>query len=92
MAAHDFSAVLVGGYFGSWVSATHAVAARLSDADLRPLVAGLGSGVVVFLPAGVCGVVESARVARWFARQTADQCGPCVHGLAAIGGGLLWER
>lgn len=84
----NFSAVLVGGYFGSWVSAAHAAAGRLSDADLRPLGAALGSGVVAFLPAGVCGVVESARVARWFARQTADQCGPCVHGLAAIGGGL----
>jgi hypothetical protein len=56
--------------------------------DLRPFGAGLGSGVVIGFPSGACGVVESARVARWFARQSADQCGPCVHGLAAIGGGL----
>jgi NADH:ubiquinone oxidoreductase subunit F (NADH-binding) len=86
--AEGHSAVLLGGYFGAWLDASRAAAARLSDDDLRTVGAGLGSGVVHFFPAGACGVVESARVARWFARQSADQCGPCVHGLAAIGGGL----
>jgi NADH:ubiquinone oxidoreductase subunit F (NADH-binding) len=87
-APEGFSAVLLGGYFGAWLGAERGADARLSDDDLRTFGTGLGSGVVHFFPAGACGLVESARVARWFARQSADQCGPCVHGLAAIGGGL----
>ncbi len=87
-AEQDLSAILMGGYFGAWLDFERAADARMSDEDLRPFGAGLGSGVVIGFPSGACGVVESARVARWFARQSADQCGPCVHGLAAIGGGL----
>jgi NADH:ubiquinone oxidoreductase subunit F (NADH-binding) len=87
-ASENISAVVVGGYFGSWLGIDDAMGGRLSDADLRPLGAALGSGVVCCLPASACGLVESARVARWFSRQSADQCGPCVHGLAAIGGSL----
>ena len=87
-ATEDLSALVVGGYFGAWIPIERAIDAHLSDDDLRALGGGLGSGVVCCLPASACGLVESARVARWFARQSADQCGPCVHGLAAIGGGL----
>jgi NADH:ubiquinone oxidoreductase subunit F (NADH-binding) len=78
------AAVLVGGYFGTWLDAATAGQARLSAAGLRPLGASLGCGAVVVLPEGACGLAETARVLRWLAGQSAGQCGPCVHGLAAV--------
>jgi len=78
------SGVLVGGYFGSWLSPAQAFDARLSDRSLGRFGAGLGAGVVFFLPEGACGLIETARIATWLAGQSADQCGPCVHGLRAI--------
>jgi NADH:ubiquinone oxidoreductase subunit F (NADH-binding) len=44
--------------------------------------------VVAAFPALACGVVETARVARYLASESAGQCGPCVHGLDAIAGAL----
>ena len=73
------SAFLVGGYFGGW---TRDASAPLTAAG------GLGAGVVVAFPASVCGVRESARVARYLANESAGQCGPCVHGLDALASGL----
>ena len=73
------SASLVGGYFGGW---TRDPNQRLTAAD------GLGAGVVVAFPASACGVRESARVTRYLADESAGQCGPCVHGLAALASGL----
>jgi NADH:ubiquinone oxidoreductase subunit F (NADH-binding) len=78
------SGVLVGGYFGAWLAQAQAFGARLSDASLAELGAGLGAGVLFFLPAGACGLIETARIATWLAGQSAGQCGPCVHGLRAI--------
>ncbi|MDX6513403.1 MAG: hypothetical protein QOE36_2907 [Gaiellaceae bacterium] len=80
-------AVLVGGYFGSWLS-EHDFDVRLSDAGLRPYGAGLGAGTIVVLPASVCGVAETARVASYLARESAGQCGPCVFGLASVAAAL----
>ncbi|HEY8647167.1 MAG TPA: NADH-ubiquinone oxidoreductase-F iron-sulfur binding region domain-containing protein [Gaiellaceae bacterium] len=78
-ATEPVSAYLVGGYFGGW-----------TRDDRHPLTAaaGLGAGVVVAFPAGACGVHESARVTRYLANESAGQCGPCVHGLAALASGL----
>ncbi|HVA29916.1 MAG TPA: NADH-ubiquinone oxidoreductase-F iron-sulfur binding region domain-containing protein [Gaiellaceae bacterium] len=81
-------AYLVGGYFGTWIDAAHAQSALLSDADLAQYGASLGARAIVVLPAGACGIVETARVARYLAEQSARQCGPCVHGLAAIADSL----
>jgi NADH:ubiquinone oxidoreductase subunit F (NADH-binding) len=77
-------AVLVGGYFGTWISAGVAAQVDLSAASLRQAGTSLGCGVLVALPVGACGLGESARVARWMADQNAGQCGPCVNGLPAI--------
>ena len=33
-------------------------------------------------------LVETARVLRWMAGETAGQCGPCVHGLPALAGAM----
>ncbi|HEX3814477.1 MAG TPA: NADH-ubiquinone oxidoreductase-F iron-sulfur binding region domain-containing protein [Mycobacteriales bacterium] len=78
------AAVLVGGYHGSWLPGRVALDLPLSNAALRPYGASRGAGVVVALGADRCGVVESARVAGYLARQSAGQCGPCLNGLPAI--------
>jgi NADH:ubiquinone oxidoreductase subunit F (NADH-binding) len=84
----DVQAFLVGGYFGAWIGASAAATARLADADLARHGAALGARAVVALPASSCGVAETARVARYLASESAGQCGPCVHGLAAVADGL----
>ena len=81
-------AFLVGGYFGTWVPAAQAGSLALSAAGLRPAGAALGAGAIVVLPASACGVAETARVVGYLAAESAGQCGPCVHGLAAIAGAL----
>ena len=40
------------------------------------------------VPAHACALAECARVVRYLAAESAGQCGPCVHGLAAIAGAL----
>jgi NADH:ubiquinone oxidoreductase subunit F (NADH-binding) len=81
-------AYLVGGLFGTWVSGEDGRSARLSDADLGRIGASLGARAIVVLPHDGCGVVETARIARFLADESAGQCGPCVHGLAAIADSL----
>jgi NADH:ubiquinone oxidoreductase subunit F (NADH-binding) len=78
------AAFLVGGFFGTWVRAEDAGALTLSNEGLAAAGASLGAGTIVALPTGTCGVVETARVVRYLARESAGQCGPCVHGLDAI--------
>jgi len=80
--------VLVGGYFGTWLDPDEVAAAPLAPAGLRQIDSTFGCGVVWALPAGVCGLAETARVARWFADQSAGQCGPCFNGLPAIASAL----
>lgn len=86
--ATELEAVLIGGYFGSWVPADALGALTLDSASLSGAGAGLGCGVLAALPRRACGLAESARVARWLADQSAGQCGPCVHGLDAIAGAM----
>jgi NADH:ubiquinone oxidoreductase subunit F (NADH-binding) len=82
------SAVLVGGYHGAWLPAAQAARVTLSNADLRPLGAFTGAGVLAALPAGRCGLAETARVAGYLALESAGQCGPCLNGLPSIAGAL----
>jgi NADH:ubiquinone oxidoreductase subunit F (NADH-binding) len=82
--AEQPQAMLIGGYFGTWVPAAELQSVRLSGDGLRPFGAALGAGVLVALPREACPVAETARVAAWFASESAGQCGPCVNGLAAI--------
>jgi NADH:ubiquinone oxidoreductase subunit F (NADH-binding) len=77
-------AVLVGGYHGAWLPRSVASKVRMSNTELRPLGAAVGAGVVVALPAGRCGIAESARVLRYLAAESAGQCGPCLNGLPRI--------
>jgi NADH:ubiquinone oxidoreductase subunit F (NADH-binding) len=81
-------AVLVGGYYGSWLTGEALATTGLDDGSLRARGARLGAGVVVALPEDACPVAEVARVVDWLADENAGQCGPCVHGLDAIAGAL----
>ncbi|HEY3961224.1 MAG TPA: NADH-ubiquinone oxidoreductase-F iron-sulfur binding region domain-containing protein [Gaiellaceae bacterium] len=73
------SAFLVAGYFGRWVAADDAASFPMTPE-------ALGAGVVFALPARACPIVESARIVRYLAGESAGQCGPCVYGLDAIAG------
>ncbi len=77
-------AALFGGYAGAWVDGSALSSLALSGPHLAPYGASLGAGVVLLLSGEACPVAETARVTRWLARQSAGQCGPCVHGLDAL--------
>jgi NADH:ubiquinone oxidoreductase subunit F (NADH-binding) len=81
-------AVLVGGYHGAWLTAEEALGLPLANAALRPAGAAVGAGVVAALPAGRCGIAETARVARYLALESAGQCGPCFNGLPRMAAAL----
>jgi NADH:ubiquinone oxidoreductase subunit F (NADH-binding) len=86
--AASLGALLIGGYFGTWVEPAMAMPLPFSAAGLRGLGAGPGAGLVAALPADACGLAETARVARYLADESAGQCGPCVFGLGSIAGEL----
>jgi NADH:ubiquinone oxidoreductase subunit F (NADH-binding) len=77
-------ALLVGGYFGTWVNAEEAMHLRLAREELNTVGCSLGAGVIIALGQSACGLHESARIIDYLAGQSTGQCGPCVHGLAAI--------
>ncbi len=82
--AQRLRALLIGGYFGTWVPWPEAADLPFSAAGLAPLRAVPAAGLVAALPAAACGLAETARVARYLADESAGQCGPCVFGLDAI--------
>jgi NADH:ubiquinone oxidoreductase subunit F (NADH-binding) len=82
--SEPLQALLVGGYFGTWMEASQAGSLRLAREDLRSVGCTLGSGVLIALGESSCGLHESARVISYLASQSAGQCGPCVYGLRAI--------
>jgi NADH:ubiquinone oxidoreductase subunit F (NADH-binding) len=84
----NVQAVLIGGYHGSWLPAGQAIGLTLDNAALRPAGAAVGAGVLAALPAGCCGLAETARVARYLALESAGQCGPCLNGLPRVAAGL----
>ena len=81
---HEIAAFLLGGYYGTWLSAERAWDVPLTNAALKARGASLGTGVVYAFPAGCCGLVATARITDYLARETAGQCGPCVYGLRAV--------
>jgi NADH:ubiquinone oxidoreductase subunit F (NADH-binding) len=81
-------ALLVGGYFGTWVPWPAASDLPFSAAGLARFGATPGAGLVAALPADRCGLAETAQLACYLAAESAGQCGPCVFGLAAIAGEL----
>ena len=83
-ATHGVSAVLVGGYYGTWVAESDAVEARLCNESLQRLGARVGCGSLIVFPVGDCGLGATAQILTWLAGETAQQCGPCMHGLPAL--------
>jgi NADH:ubiquinone oxidoreductase subunit F (NADH-binding) len=83
-------AVLVGGYFGTWLPLPAALTLPVSDEDMRAAGAALGPGVLAVLPGTACGLAETARIASFLAAESAGQCGPCRNGLPALAEALNW--
>jgi NADH:ubiquinone oxidoreductase subunit F (NADH-binding) len=77
-------AYLVGGFYGTWIRRDDLASRPLSTASLRGVGGFLGAGVLVAMPAAVCGLAETARVMGYLAEESAGQCGSCVHGLRSI--------
>jgi NADH:ubiquinone oxidoreductase subunit F (NADH-binding) len=81
-------AVLLGGYGGTWTTLADVASLPLDEHVLREHRLTLGAGIVFLLGGSSCPVAEVARVTAWMTAESAGQCGPCVHGLAAIAGAL----
>jgi NADH:ubiquinone oxidoreductase subunit F (NADH-binding) len=80
----ETGAVLLGGYFGSWLPPAEAWGLPLDGPALQSLGLALGAGVVAALPVSACVVCETVAVVRYLAGESSAQCGPCFFGLGAI--------
>jgi len=78
------SAVLIGGYHGSWLSAGVFAGLRLSRSGLKSVEASPGAGIIHALGISECGLSHTAEIARYLAEQSARQCGPCLNGLPRV--------
>ena len=77
-------AVLLGGYFGTWLPAACTRTLHLDRLELHEAKTSFGCGVIAVLPRSRCGLVEAAHVLTYLAGQSAGQCGPCVFGLRSV--------
>jgi NADH:ubiquinone oxidoreductase subunit F (NADH-binding) len=84
--AGRFLGVLVGGYFGTWLSPGEARGANLSTGSLRAAGASVGCGLVAVMPADRCPLQDVSDVLHWLAASSAGQCGACINGLPALAG------
>jgi len=78
------SAVLIGGYHGSWLPASTFAGLRLSRSSLKSVGASPGAGIIHALGIFECGLSHTAEIARYLAEQSARQCGPCLNGLPRV--------
>lgn len=82
--ARDIQAVLVGGYFGTWVPAHRVRGLAYDSPGLAAVGANPGASVLAVLPGSSCGLAETSRILTYLAGQSARQCGPCRFGLPAV--------
>jgi NADH:ubiquinone oxidoreductase subunit F (NADH-binding) len=82
------SAVLIGGYHGTWLTGSEARTLTLDNRSLARANARVGAGIVITFPPDRCGLVETASVVRYLALESAGQCGPCLNGLPRIAAAL----
>jgi NADH:ubiquinone oxidoreductase subunit F (NADH-binding) len=78
------SAILLGGYAGTWLAAREAMAAAVDAAILHQMNSPLGCGLVGVLGPDRCGVAEAARLLKWLSGERAGQCGACALGLPEL--------
>lgn len=83
--ATDVQAVVLGGYFGTWGRVDDVWDLPLDPIEMERQGLTFGCGIVGLLPTDLCGVSVTAEIMAFLAAGTAGQCGPCVHGLRAIG-------
>ncbi len=81
-------AVLPGGYFAGWLPARAVDEVTLDPASLRAWGSDLGSAAITVVPENVCGLWQAVRLLRFFADESARQCGPCTFGTAAMADAL----
>lgn len=78
-------ALLPGGFFGGWLGpAALYDGTALTPTSLRAAGAELGSAAIVVVPEGVCGLWQAIHLLRFFAAESARQCGPCTFGIPAM--------
>jgi NADH:ubiquinone oxidoreductase subunit F (NADH-binding) len=77
-------AVLLGGFGGMWVHWRDVERATFDEPGLRTVGLSAGAGIVAPIPAGACGIAETAAIAEYLASMSARQCGPCLFGLPAL--------
>lgn len=80
----ELSAVVLGGYFGTWTRIDEAWDLPLDPVAMHEVGLTFGCGIVGALGIGSCGVSATAEIMGFMARESAGQCGPCVYGLGAI--------
>ena len=78
-------AIVLGGYFGTWASTGDVWDLPLDPVAMKGRGLTFGCGIVGLLPTDVCGVAATAEIMSFLAAESAGQCGPCLHGLRAIG-------
>ncbi len=77
-------AVLLGGYFGGWISARQAGTILLDPKALPAAGGSLGCGIVSVLDEAADPLEVSARIMQHLANESAAQCGPCFFGLKSL--------
>ncbi len=78
-------ALLPGGYFSGWLDEQSVRrGATLEPASLKQYGAMLGTAAVTVVPDSVCGLEQAVALLRFFANESARQCGPCTFGTAAM--------
>jgi NADH:ubiquinone oxidoreductase subunit F (NADH-binding) len=77
-------AILLGGYFGGWISARQSGSMVLDPNGLRAAGGSLGCGVVSVLDETSDPLDVSARIMQHLANESAAQCGPCFFGLRSL--------
>jgi NADH:ubiquinone oxidoreductase subunit F (NADH-binding) len=80
----DLSAVVLGGYFGTWAGIDEAWDLPLDPDAMAHAGLTFGCGIIGGLGTSMCGLTATAEILGFLARESAGQCGPCVYGLAAV--------
>ena len=79
----DPQAILLGGYGGTWLSGDN-IRLPFATEYLKEVGASVGAGIIMVLPRRACGLMETYRITKWMANESARQCGPCAFGLPAL--------